>query len=51
MMISFIIPAYNEEDYLGKTLEWLLSSAEAVAVPYEIIVVADGCADGTAALA
>lgn len=51
MMISFIIPAYNEEDYLGKTLECLLASAEAVAAPYEIIVVADGCADGTAAIA
>ena len=50
-MISFIIPAYNEEDYLGKTLEWLLSSAEAVGAPYEIIVVADGCTDGTAAFA
>ncbi len=50
-MISFIIPAYNEEDYLGKTLERLLASADAVGEPYEIIVVADGCTDGTVALA
>ncbi len=50
-MISFIIPAHNEEDYLGKTLEALLASAEAVGKPYEVIVVADGCTDGTVALA
>lgn len=50
-MISFIIPAFNEEDYLGGTLERLLATAEAVGDPYEIIVVADGCTDGTVALA
>ncbi|MHC4083498.1 MAG: glycosyltransferase, partial [Planctomycetota bacterium] len=47
MNISFIIPAYNEEQYLGKTLERLTESAEAVGEPYEIIVVADGCVDHT----
>jgi cellulose synthase/poly-beta-1,6-N-acetylglucosamine synthase-like glycosyltransferase len=51
MMISFVIPAYNEERYLGATLERLIESAEAVGEPYEIIVVADGCADGTADVA
>jgi len=51
MMISFIIPAYNEERYLGPTLERLIESAEAVGAPYEIIVVADGCSDGTADVA
>lgn len=50
-MISFIIPAYNEEDYLGRTLERLRASADAVGEAYEIIVVADGCTDGTVALA
>ena len=50
-MISFIIPAYNEEDYLGKTLERLLTSADAVGESYEIIVVADGCTDKTTELA
>ncbi|MHC4219391.1 MAG: glycosyltransferase [Planctomycetota bacterium] len=51
MTISFIIPAYNEEHFLGPTLERLTESAEAVGQPYEIIVVADGCTDGTAAIA
>lgn len=51
MMISFVIPAYNEERYLGATLERLIESAEAVGEPYEIIVVADGCSDGTADVA
>ena len=51
MMISFVIPAYNEEQYLGRTLEQLIESAEAVGEPYEIIVVADGCTDGTADVA
>ncbi|MHC4710549.1 MAG: glycosyltransferase family 2 protein, partial [Planctomycetota bacterium] len=51
MNISFIIPAYNEQDYLGKTLQRLTDSAEAVGEPYEIIVVADGCIDGTVEVA
>jgi glycosyltransferase involved in cell wall biosynthesis len=51
MMISFVIPAYNEEQYLGRTLEHLIESAEAVGEAYEIIVVADGCADRTAEVA
>jgi len=51
MNISFVIPAYNEEQYLGKTLEQLIESAEAIGEPYEIIVVADGCTDGTADVA
>jgi glycosyltransferase involved in cell wall biosynthesis len=50
-MVSFVIPAYNEERYLGKTLERLIESAEALGEPYEIIVVADGCIDGTVAVA
>jgi glycosyltransferase involved in cell wall biosynthesis len=51
MKISIVIPAYNEERYLGRTLEQLSESADAVGEPYEIIVVADGCEDGTAAVA
>lgn len=51
MMMSFVIPAHNEELYLGKTLDRLIDSAEAVKEPYEIIVVADGCTDDTTAVA
>ncbi len=47
MMISFIIPAYNEQNFIGATIEQLHRSAKAVGEPYEIIVVADGCTDAT----
>jgi len=47
MMISFIIPAYNEQDFIAPTIEQLRRSAKAAGAPYEIIVVADGCTDAT----
>ena len=47
MMISFIIPAYNEQDFIAATIRQLHRSAKAAGVPYEIIVVADGCTDAT----
>ena len=43
-MISIIIPAYNEEKYLKKTIE---SISEQTYKDYEIIVVANGCTDNT----
>jgi glycosyltransferase involved in cell wall biosynthesis len=51
MKLSFVIPAYNEQDYLGPTLERLTESADATGEPHEIIVVADGCTDDTVAVA
>jgi len=50
-VISFIIPAYNEELLLGKTLDTLLASARAVNEPFEVIVVNDASADHTADVA
>jgi glycosyltransferase involved in cell wall biosynthesis len=50
-MISFIIPAYNEERLLGPTLSALHAAARQLAQPYEVIVVDDGSTDGTAAIA
>jgi GT2 family glycosyltransferase len=50
-LISFVVPAYNEERLLGRTLEVLHAAARAVAEPYELIVVDDGSSDGTAAIA
>jgi len=50
-MISFVIPAHNEEHYLGRTLQSLIESAEAVNETYEVVVVADGCTDKTATVA
>lgn len=50
-MISFVIPAYNEERYLGATLASIHAAARAVGEPYEIVVADDASTDGTAALA
>jgi GT2 family glycosyltransferase len=50
-VISFIVPAYNEERYLGATLEAIHAAALASGEPYEIVVADDGSTDGTAALA
>jgi len=47
-MISIIIPAHNEEAYIGQTLR----SMGALSYPrYETIVVANACSDRTAAIA
>ncbi|MDK3016775.1 glycosyltransferase [Pseudodonghicola flavimaris] len=52
-MISVIIPAYNEEGYIGETLELILRSERpgdgANGLPPEVIVVANGCRDNTVA--
>src|SRR5919108_5122613 len=50
-MISFIVPAYNEERLLGQTLASIHAAARALSRPYEIIVVDDGSTDATAEIA
>lgn len=50
-MISFIIPAYNEEALIAATIDALHSAASACALPYEIIVANDGSTDRTAEIA
>ena len=50
-LLSFIIPAHNESFEIGKNLESIFSSARAVGVPFEVIVVNDASTDNTAALA
>ncbi|HTA29893.1 MAG TPA: glycosyltransferase, partial [Candidatus Cybelea sp.] len=50
-MISFIIPAHNEQAALGRTLEAIHDSARGVEQPYEIIVVDDASTDATAEVA
>jgi glycosyltransferase involved in cell wall biosynthesis len=50
-MISFVIPAYNEEKYLPATLRALFASAEAVGEPFEVIVADDASTDRTAEVA
>lgn len=52
-MISIIIPAHNEERYIGACLEGLVVSTDpgAGGDPVQVIVVANGCRDATLALA
>ena len=50
-MISFIVPAYNEEPLIAATLDALHAAARVVQEPYELIVVDDASADETAAIA
>ena len=50
-MISFIVPAYNEERLLGATLDALHAAARAAGEPYELIVVDDASTDRTAIVA
>lgn len=50
-MLSFIVPAYNEEAYLAPTLEAIHAAARRTGRPYELIVVNDGSTDQTGRLA
>jgi len=50
-VISFVIPAYNEEKYLASTLAAIHAAASETGEPYEIVVANDNSADATAAVA
>lgn len=50
-MLSIIIPAHDEARLIGDTLAAARATLDALALPHEIIVVADGCGDATAAIA
>jgi glycosyltransferase involved in cell wall biosynthesis len=50
-MITFVIPAYNEELLIGRTISALHSAAGAINEPYEIIVVDDASTDATTTVA
>lgn len=49
--VSIVIPAWNEEDRLARTLERYLPALEARDQPFEVIVVVDGVRDRTADVA
>jgi glycosyltransferase involved in cell wall biosynthesis len=50
-MISFIVPAYNEEHELSETLAAIRTSTSGAAQPYEVIVIDDASTDGTPKIA
>jgi glycosyltransferase involved in cell wall biosynthesis len=50
-VISFIIPAHNEEALIGRTLVAIHQSAKEIGQAYEIIVVDDASTDRTVAIA
>ncbi len=50
-VISFIIPAHNEERLIGRTLNALGNAALAVGHSFEVVVVDDASSDRTAAIA
>ncbi len=50
-MISFIVPAYDEELLLGRSLRAIQSAAQGLGVPTEVVVVDDDSTDRTAAIA
>ena len=51
LVISFIVPAHNEQAVIGRTLQAIHDSARDVGQPYEIIVVDDASTDATAKIA
>jgi glycosyltransferase involved in cell wall biosynthesis len=51
MSISIVIPAHNEEYYLGGCLEAATTAARAVSVKVETVVVLNRCTDGSERIA
>ena len=51
LLLSFIIPAHDEESGIETTIRCVRDSASTAGVPYEVIVVDDGSADRTGAVA
>ena len=49
--LSFVIPAYNEEDFIEDTLGTIDEVIKDKNLPYEIVVVDDGSRDDTLAKA
>jgi len=50
-MISFIVPAHDEEAWIGRCVSAISSGLESVGEPHEIIVVDDASSDATASIA
>jgi len=50
-VISFVVPAYNEELLLGRTLRAINDAARALGLPFEVVVADDASTDRTADVA
>jgi glycosyltransferase involved in cell wall biosynthesis len=50
-MISFVIPAHNEAELIGRAVSAIHEAAPATGEPYEIIVADDSSMDGTGVIA
>lgn len=50
-MISFIVPAYNEETLIGATLIAVNEAAASIGEPFEVVVADDASTDRTATIA
>jgi len=50
-MLSFIIPAYNEEAWIGRSISAIRDAMKSVGGAHEIIVAADSCTDNTVSIA
>lgn len=50
-MISFVVPAYNEERHIGAALASIAEAMRGLDRAHEVVVVDDGSVDGTAAVA
>jgi dolichol-phosphate mannosyltransferase len=46
--LSVVIPAHNEVESIGPTVEAILAELQAERIPYEIVVIDDSSSDGTA---
>jgi glycosyltransferase involved in cell wall biosynthesis len=51
MKLSFVVPAYNEEDYIGDCLESILRETKGKKCDFEIIVVNNASTDNTKKIA
>ena len=50
-MLSFVLPAYNEERLLGATLDAIHAAAHELGIAYEVVVADDASTDATATIA
>ena len=51
MLVSILIPAYNEEEFLGAVVDRVLSASLPEGADREVIIVDDGSTDGTREIA